>query len=121
MAVRKTTDRIDEQIAALMEQRKLAAAKEKKSAKDGKKEVSLLIGETLFALLDIEWTEISLYAFKNFCENHKEELHSTCGDQEKTISEARKEARTFKKENFGKPKTKVNSEEPVHHEEQPNW
>lgn len=95
-------DELKRQAAALKEQRKIAAAKEREQARKWKAATLAAIGETVIMTLGADWTAIDLEGLQGWLTENAEDIRLMAVTDTRTPLEAKEALDAFKRS--GKPK-----------------
>ena len=95
-------DELKRQAAALKEQRKIAAAKEREQARKWKAATLAAIGETVLKTLGADWTDIDLEGLQGWLADNAEDIRLMAVTDPRTPVEAKEALDAFKRSS--KPK-----------------
>lgn len=98
--VSEIDDKLDElkrQAAALKEQRKVAAAKEREQARKWKTATLTAIGESVLKSLDVDWTAIDLYGLREWLDGNAGDIRLIAVTEPRTPVEAKEALDAFKR------------------------
>lgn len=91
-------DELKRQTAALKEQRRVAAAKEREQAKKYKASTLAAIGDTVLRALGANWTDIDLDGLRSWLAENSEDIRVIAiTDEPRTPAEAKEALDAFKK------------------------
>lgn len=97
-------DELKRQAAALKEQRKIAAAKEREQARKWKSATLAAIGETVLKTIGADWTDIDLHGLREWLDGNAGDIRLIAVTETRTPVEAKEALDAFKRSS--KPKRK---------------
>lgn len=104
-------DELKRQAAALKEQRKVAAAKEREQARKWKAATLATIGETVLKTLGADWTDIDLEGLQGWLADNAEDIRLMAVTDPRTPVEAKEALDAFKRSSKPKRTGKPNAVE----------
>lgn len=105
-------DELKRQTAALKEQRKIAAAKEREQARKWKAATLSAIGESVLKAIGADWTAIDLDGLQGWLTENAEDIRLMALTDPRTPVEAKEALDAFKRSSKPKPTTQAEKTEP---------